>query len=110
MAGLHSNKLPLTHRRLRGRGLPAVQPRPWQLRRDIGMLGVLWKVSRGTVHKDMAAMFPPCPRPNARVTRSDNRRHSRQLVNPCDGTQLAQFGRSLFGLVKVWNLLPSEFV
>ena len=29
-----------------------------------------------------------------------------QVVDRCDGTQLTQLRRSLFGLVKVWNALP----
>ena len=84
---------------------------PWQMRRDIGMLGVLWKVSRGAAHKDMCALFPMCPAPSRNPrTRADHRRHRRQFVNPCDGTQLRQFSRSLFGLLKVWNALPADFV
>jgi hypothetical protein len=85
---------------------------PWQLRRDIGMLGVLWKVSRGLAHQDLCALFSLCPRPivDNRRTRSDHRRHDRQFVNPCDGTQLRQFSRSIFGLLKVWNVLPAAFV
>ena len=80
---------------------------PLQLRRDIGMLGVLWKVSRAAAHPDMCALLPLCPRSSAtRRTRFDSRRHDRQFVNYCDGSQLQQFSRSIFGIVKVWNLLP----
>ena len=84
---------------------------PMQLRRDIGMLGVFWKIAHGVAHPDFSALFPrlsgACPKHNAR---SASRRHNFQFVDQCDGTQLAPFARSLFGLVKVWNLLPSEFV
>ena len=83
---------------------------PMQLRRDIGMLGVLWKVSRNQAHPDLCALLPMCPKPNRHRTRFDNRRHERQFVNECDGTQLQQFARSIFGIVKVWNLLPCKFV
>ena len=83
---------------------------PWQIRRDIGMLGVLWKISRGTAHRDMCALFPMCAVSGNLRTRSDHRRHSRQFVDFCDGSQLSQFSRSLFGLVKVWNCLPTDFV
>ena len=84
---------------------------PWKLRRDIGMLGVLWKLSRGKGHPDMLALFPLCVNgPNKLRTRSDHRRHARQFVNFCDGTQLSQFSRSLFDTVRVWIVLPSELV
>ena len=83
---------------------------PWKLRRDIGMLGVLWKISHGKAHSDMCSLFPLCARSANVRTRRDHRRHSRQFVDFCDGTQLSQFSRSLFGLVKVWNFLPAEFV
>ncbi len=84
---------------------------PLQLRRDVGMLGALWKVSRGIAHPDLCALFPLCPIPPLILrTRADHRRHRRQFVDPCDGTQLQQFSRSLFGLIKVWNVLPTEFV
>ena len=43
-------------------------------------------------------------------TRSSRGRHTLQLVDRCDDTQLKQFKRSLFGMVKVWNALPAVFV
>ena len=84
---------------------------PLQLRRDIGMLGVLWKVAHGRAHPELCTLFPKCavPRRGPR-TRTDHRRHDLKLVDFCDGTQLQQFARSLFGLVRVWNLLPAQFV
>ena len=85
---------------------------PLRLRRDIGMLGVLWKICHGRAHVDFDALFPRAPssalhRHDTRVAR---RRHTLQLVDRCDGTQLTQLRRSLFGLVKVWNALPETFV
>ena len=38
------------------------------------------------------------------------RRHDIQLVDYCNGTQLCQFQRLLFGLVKVYIALPACFV
>ena len=84
---------------------------PLQTRRDVGMLGVLWKISRGLAHADLVELFPRAPHNKSRMsTRVHARRHNMQLVDFCDGSQLAQFARSLFGLVKVWNALPQEFV
>ena len=43
-------------------------------------------------------------------TRATRRRHDMQLVDLRNGTQLCQFQRSIVGVVKVWNALPSAFV
>ena len=85
---------------------------PLQLRRDIGMLGVLYKICHGTAHVDFDLLFPKAPtsETHGHGTRANRRRHDMQLVDLCNGTQLCQFQRSLFGLVKVWNALPSAFV
>ena len=84
---------------------------PLQLRRDIGMLGALWKVAHGKSHKLLREMFPLCEfRPILPNTRGIARRHALRFVDRCDGTQLEQFSRSLFGLVRVWNDLPENLV
>ena len=85
---------------------------PLQLRRDIAMLGVLYKVCHGTAHVDFDLLFPKAltSAEHGHGTRASRRRHDMQLVDLWDGTQLGQFQRSLFGLVKVWNALPSAFV
>ena len=85
---------------------------PLQLRRDIGMLGVLWKVSRKSAHSDMCNLFPlrTAPRPTNVVTRSMSRRLHLLFIDQCDGSQLDIFARSLFGLIRVWNSLPDNFV
>ena len=38
------------------------------------------------------------------------RRHTLQLVDRCDGPQLTQLHRSLFGFVKEWHAVPATFV
>ena len=85
---------------------------PLRLRRDIGMLGVLWKISHGRANPDLEALFPMAPSSVVprHDTRAARRRHSLQMINRCDGSQLSQLQRSLFGLVKVWNALPENFV
>ena len=85
---------------------------PLKLRRDIGMLGVLFKICRGTAHEDFNMLFPKAPSgpTHEHNTRATYRRHDLQLVDYCNGTQQSQFQRSLFGLVKVWNALPTSFV
>ena len=83
---------------------------PLQMRRDIGLLGMLYKISHGLAHPEFGALFPRIERKASHQTRVARRRHDRQFVDPCDGSQLDIFARSLFGLIKVWNNLPSEFV
>ena len=85
---------------------------PLRTRRDIAMLGVLYKCAHGIAHPDLLELFPR----NADVlrgvadTRRHSRRHSWQLLLRHHGIQRSEFHRSLFGLVKVWNVLPRSFV
>ena len=85
---------------------------PLQTRRDIGMLGMLWKVAHRKCHPAFLELLPPEENSNSPniVTRSVARRHGRRLRNFCDGTQLCQFERSIFGMVRVWNFLPADIV
>lgn len=84
---------------------------PLQLRRDIAMLGLLHKVVLGQAHSGFSSLFPPCPSdPPRYFTRLQARKHSRQLLDRCDGRQPGYLGRSLFGLVRVYNSLPQEAV
>ena len=80
------------------------------------MLGLLFKIAHGTCLPDARAMFPPLPTTRVeryrvaagRLNRSG--RHRLQLFDRCQGRQGLNFGRSLFGLVRVWNLLPPIFI
>ena len=84
---------------------------PLELRRDIGMLGALWKIAHGKAHKFLQEMFPMCSfAPVLPNTRGIARRHQLRFVDRCVGDQLEQFSRSLFGLVRVWNDLPTHIV
>ena len=85
---------------------------PLGLRRDIAMLGLIFKSVEGNAHPNLIALFPPAG-PEARSehrTRLARRRHSRQLHDRCDGQHQELMNRSIFGLVKVFNLLPQEVV
>ena len=90
---------------------------PLCLRRDIAMLGLLFKIAHGILHPQLRDLFPPAATTNrvdryrvaaGRLNRSG--RHRLQLLDRCEGRQGFYFGRSLFGLVRVWNLLPSTFI
>ena len=85
---------------------------PLNLRRDVAMLGVLYKCAHGLTHPDLQELFPPDGESRGvhTSTRLFQRRHSRQLLLRHHGTQRMEFHRSIFGLVKIWNALSSDIV
>ena len=82
---------------------------PLLLRRDIGMLGVLFKCAHLIAHPDMLELFrrTPAGAPARHNTRLLSRRHDLQLEMLTDGYACAAVSRSLFGFVKVWKALPA---
>ena len=82
---------------------------PLELRRNIGMLDVLFKCARLTAHPDMLQLSrrAPAAAPARHNTRLLSRRHDLQLELLAGGHARAAVSRSLFGLVKVWNALPA---
>ena len=85
---------------------------PLVLRRDIGMLGVLYKCAHNTAHPELCELFRRAPLEGLprHATRRSSRQHGLQLEVFADGDQRMAFSRSLFGLVKVWNSLPAQAV
>ena len=84
---------------------------PLELRRDIAMLGVLYKCAHGIAHPDLQILFPRDVSCRAMPgTRLLEHRHAKQLLYRHHGEQRAEFHRSIFGLVKIWNILSSEIV
>ena len=85
---------------------------PLVLRRDVAMLGVLYKCGHQIAHPDLLELFPRVS--SARIAQTSTRRfqsqHSRQLLLRHHGDQRMEFHRSIFGLVKIWNVLPSAIV
>ena len=65
---------------------------PLVLRRDIGLLGVLYKYAHNTAHPERL------PR---HATRSSSRQHGLQLDVFADGDQRMAFSKSLFSLVQI---------
>ena len=88
---------------------------PTELRRDVAMLGFLHKVALGQAHPYAQALFPAAPEgqnPHQR-TRLSHRRHHRQLQDRVlyfTQRPLEVLRRSVFALVKVYNLLPPSWV
>ena len=66
---------------------------PMSLRRDIRLLGVLWKVGHGKTHPDFEDLFPNVHwrTTHGHDTRIERRRHDLQLFDPCDVSQLCKF-------------------
>ena len=75
------------------------------------MLAMLHKVVIGCAHPAFSSMFPPAPNPShTHLTRLRERRHNKQLLDRCDGTQSSVMHRSVFGLVRRYSLLPQLVV
>ena len=86
---------------------------PLCTRRDIGMLGLLHRISLGDAPAQLAELFPQAPfsaprfGPDTRLRRVVQR-HNRQFTERPGHTDV--FRRSLFGLVSAYNLLPQSVV
>ena len=86
---------------------------PLSLRRDIAMLGVLHKCAHGRAHPDLLKLFPlapPTQNSSRHNTRLSSRRHGKQLLEMYRGSELVVFRRSVFGLTRVFNVLPEDIV
>ena len=84
---------------------------PTQLRRDIAMLGVLFKCMRKEADPALLHLFPGAPETQThreQSTRLQEARHDRQLLDRCTGKRLEIMDHSLFGLVRIFNLLPQK--
>ena len=84
---------------------------PLRARRDIGMLGLIFKCVHGLAHKDLQKLFPRCAtQPHGYETRRQSNLHGWQLDEDRPGTKHALLRRSIFGLTRVWNRLPKQAV
>ena len=84
---------------------------PLSLRRDIAMLGLVFKCVRGLAHPLLCRLFPRDGRASHRhATRTAEVRHSEQIVDRSENFRLNVSRRSLLGLARVFNLLPAEVV
>ena len=80
---------------------------PLQLRRDIGVLGLLHKVQLGEAHPDFSLLFQKAVHTSTSRTRLDTRRHRKQFCEVFGCTDY--FNRSVFAATRVYNVLP-EYV
>ena len=84
---------------------------PLCMRRDIAMLGLLYKISRQCAPKPLQELF------SLRLSnlesygfRSDAVRHPWQIADPVEVTHPVIIKRSIFGLIRVFNQLPESIV
>ena len=78
-----------------------------QLRRDIGIMGLFFKITHGQAHPDFEDLFRPDTRRRDWTTRFNTSQHRFQLSDICDGSQSEVTNRSIFGAVRVFNRLPA---
>ena len=84
---------------------------PLATRRDIGMLGFIFKSVRGEAHKHIQELFPFAGvAVHPYETKFQSHRHAAQLVEDRPGTHHGLLRRSVFGLTRVWNRLPRDVV
>ena len=83
---------------------------PLKSRRDMALLGLLHRIVLNDAPPQLAELFPSATTwpPNIATTRLQIRRHNRQLKQHAIGTETLR--RSLFGLVKIYNLLPQQVI
>ena len=84
---------------------------PLAMRRDIAMLGLLWKVSRGGAPGLVQSLF------SLRSTTLEDfgfamrrRAHGFQIHDPIEPGHPLILRRSIFGSIRVWNLLSVDLV
>ena len=84
---------------------------PLCFRRDVAMLGLLHKCTLGIAHESLRTILPAAPFQHQRShqTRLASGRHNKQLLERCFDKHLDMLKRSVFGLTRIYNLLP-QFV
>ena len=84
---------------------------PLGTRRDIAMLGLIFKCAHGLAHDDFQHLFPRSAQvAHQYETKLQQHRHKLQLQEERPGTHHAMLRRSVFGLTRVWNRLPKGVV
>ena len=83
---------------------------PLSTRRDIAMLGLVYKCVFDLAHPDLCNMFTKINVGHEYLTRLQDNRHRYQLKEETDGTRHEMLRRSIFGAVRIWNRLPQNIV
>ena len=84
---------------------------PLQTRRDIAMMGLLFRVATGVAPPQFDALFKRgAHAPFPRNLRRNMEPHKYQFHDPVDGTGARMLERSAFGLIYGFNMLPDSVV
>ena len=84
---------------------------PLGMRRDIAMLGLLWKVSRKLAPGPIQSLFSLHGNTLLHYGFNINTElHDYQISDPVEVGHPTIIRRSIFGLVRIWNLLPRAMV
>ena len=83
---------------------------PLCVRRDIAMLGLIYKCVYKLAHPDLCELFSRCEAAHVFHTRLQENRHTLQLAEEDQGSRHAFLRRSIFGLVRIWNRLDQSIV
>ena len=84
---------------------------PLNMRRDIAMLAILYKVSVNKAPLPIQQLFSLRPATLGRHGfTGSGERHSRQIADPVCPSHTVQSERSIFGLTRVYNRLPPHTV
>ena len=83
---------------------------PLKVRRDIAMMGVIHRAALGKGPSQLQDLFPPAVSVGRRSARIAAKRHTKERAVTIEDHQRCMVERSAFGLVRVYNLLPQQFV
>ena len=83
---------------------------PLALRRKIAMIGLIHRCATGQAPKSLCDLFPPDHRRAPYNTRQTTRYHHLRLADRINGTHSDLTKRSIFGLVKFYNVMPMRIV
>jgi len=84
---------------------------PLGLRRDIAMLGLVYRCAHGQAHEPLCKLFPRSTvARHVHGTRLASALHTVQIEETWESVHLDTARRSLLGLARVWNLLPTDVV
>ena len=81
-----------------------------RLRRDIAMLGLLYKCAVGNAHRMLQELFPRVTAHTSHNSRLQNGKHNLQLQERLFLPHNLLCRRSLYGLVRIFNVLPPSVV
>ena len=83
---------------------------PLALRRKIAMLGLIHKCATGQAPSELCKLFTFDSRRLPYNTRQTTRYHHLRLADRINGNHSNLLARSLFGLVKFYNIIPKRIV